>query len=617
MRRGNLIMLPKILQSLHSDARKTLFLLIFFVLLLSGCANSQNSYKKAESIKLKKSPSLKPTTIKINGIEYKKVHVPIGKFGGTLNLSVFGSGPKTFNLWASTDNTSSTLGRLMFDSLFEDDPHTGEVVPHLAKSYQILDGGKTILVKLREGVKWSDGAPITSDDVIFTWNKIIFSGLEGGGFQSLCLIDGKYPTVRKIDTHTVQFMTQTVFAPFLRQIGYPPLPKHIFEPLIKDLSLNEAKNIFLGFWGTDTEPSKFVTSGPFKLLRYVQGERIEFIRNPDYYIINTENKNLPYLEKVVYSVIQDSGIELFKFLANELDILSVRGEDVSLVKELEKKKNYQTINLGPSSGTEFFLFNLSKSDNPSCNWFNNVYFRQAVSHAIDRLGIVDNVLAGVGEPLFTPESLPSIYLNENLSDGYPQDLNLSRKLLKRGGFKLATRGPLLLLVDPKGRAVEFTILTNSENTTRQSIGVIIQDDLKKLGIKVNLRPLDFNTLIGRSDSGDWEAIILGFTGGFFEPNEGANVWRLNGRLHMFDQKPHKPRDWEIEIDHLFNEGTRYVDFKARKKNYDRFQEIVYEQLPFIYLVSPLRIAAVQNTLGNIIPTIYGGVIYNLESIYKK
>lgn len=596
-------------------AKRTMFLFLLFVVLLSlcfGCSSPKVSYK-VEKIKFKKSHAVKPTTIKMSETEYKQVHVPIGKFGGTLNLSVFGSGPKTFNLWASTDNTSSTLGRLMFDSLFEDDPHTGEVIPHLAKSYQILDSGKTIIVKLREGVKWSDGVPITSDDVVFTWNKIVFSGLEGSGFQSLCLIDGKYPTVRKIDDYTVQFMTQTVFAPFLRQIGYPPLPKHVFEPLIKGLPLNDAKKVFLGFWGTDTEPNKFVTSGPFKLLRYVQGERIEFIRNPDYYLINTENKNLPYLEKVVYSVIQDSSIELFKFLANELDVLSVRGEDVSLVKKLEKKKNYQTINLGPSSGTEFFLFNLSKNDKPLYDWFNNVYFRQAVSHAIDRLGIVDNVLAGVGEPLFTPESLPSIYLNEKLADGYPQDLNLSKDLLKKGGFRWINN----VLVDSKGRNIEFTILTNAENTTRQAIGVIIQDDLKKLGIKVNLRPLDFNTLIGRSDSGDWEAIILGFTGGFFEPNEGANVWRLNGRLHMFDQKPHKPRDWETEIDHIFNEGTRYVDFKARKKNYDRFQEIVYEKLPFIYLVSPLRIVAVQNTLGNIIPTIYGGVLYNIESIYRE
>lgn len=591
--------------------RSALILLLIF--LLCGCSSSINNPQKRE-FKFEPIKVQKPITVKINKIEYKQIQFPIGKFGGTLNLSVFGSGPKTFNLWASTDNTSSTLARLMFDSLFEDDPETGEVVPNLAKSYQILDGGKKIIVKLREGVKWSDGVPITSDDVVFTWNKIIFTGLEGGGFQSLCLIDGKYPTVKKIDNHTVEFTTHIVFAPFLRQIGYPPLPKHVFEPLIKDLSLDDAKKVFLGFWGTETKPEEFVTSGPFRLLRYVQGERIEFIKNPNYFVINTENKKLPYLEKIVYSILQDSGIELFKFLAGEIDVLSVRGEDVSLVKKLEKKKNFQTINLGPSSGTEFLVLNLSMNKNPNSNWFNNVYFRQAISHAIDRLGIADNVLAGVGEPLFTPESLPSIFLNKKIAKGYPQDFEISKKLLKKGGFSWNKEGKLL---DSKNNEVSFTILTNAENTTRQSIGVIIQDDLKKLGIKVNLRPLDFNTLIGRSDSGDWEAIIIGFTGGFFEPNEGANVWKLSGRLHMFDQKPHKPRDWELEIDKIFNEATRYVDFKKRKSLYDRFQEIVYDKLPFIYLVSPLRIVAIQNDLGNVNPTIYGGAIYNLESIYKR
>ena len=551
-------------------------------------------------------------------IEYKQIQDPIGEFGGTLNLSTLGSGPKTFNLWASTDNTSSTLSRLMFDGLVEDDPDTGEVIPLLAKSYEIKDEGKTIIVKLRKGITWSDGKPITSDDVVFTWNEIVFSGLEGSGFQSLCQIDGKYPTVKKIDDTTIEFMTHVVFAPFIRQIGYPVAPKHIFEPLIKTTSKDDLKKVFLAFWGTDTKPEKFVTSGPFKLYRYVQGERIEFIRNPDYYKINKENQKLPYLGKIVYSTIQDPALEVFKFLAGEIDLLDLRGEDVSLLKGLQKKKKYKIVNLGPSSGTDFLVLNLHRREGsrpfPTERWFNNIYFRQAISHAIDRTSIVDNVLSGVGKPLFTPESLPSIYLNKKIADGYPQDLNLARKLLEKGRFKWNTKNEL---IDEKNQKVEFTILTNSENTVRQSIGVILQDDLNKLGMKVNLKPIEFNTLIGRSDSGDWEGIIIGFTGGFFEPNEGANVWKLSGRLHMFDEKPHKPRNWETEIDKIFNEATKVISFENRKKLYDRYQEIAYEELPFIYLVSPLRIVAIQDNLRNIRPTIYGGAIHNLESIYKQ
>lgn len=496
----------------------------------------------------------------------------------------------------------------MFDSLFDTDPITGEVIPHLAKSYEIKDEGKTIIVKLREGIKWSDGIPITSDDVVFTWNKIVFTGLEGGGFQSLCLIDGKYPSVKKINDTTVEFMTHVVFAPFLRQVGYQVAPKHILEPVILKAG-KDAKEIFLSFWGTETKPEDFVTSGPFKLKRYVQGQRIEFVRNPNYFVINSKSEKLPYLNKIIYTIIQDQSLELFKFLASEIDIISVRGEDVSLVKRLEKKNKFKIINLGPSSGTEFLVFNLSKN-----KWFNNLYFRKAISHAIDRLSIVDNVLAGVGKPLFTSESLASIYLNKKFAGGYSQDLNLSREFLKKGGFNWNSNGRL---IDEKNQTVEFTILTNAENITRQAISVIIQDDLKKLGIKVNLRPLDFNTLIGRSDSGNWEAIIIGFTGGFFEPNDGANVWKLNGRLHLFDSSEHKPRDWEIEIDKIFNEATKYIDFQRRKKLYDIFQEVVYDKLPFIYLESPLRIVAIQNGLGNIFPTIYGGALHNLESIYKK
>ena len=593
-------------------------LILIILCFTFGCSLNDTQYQalSTQRSNLNALSPPKPITVSIDGIEYKQVQDPLGKFGGTLNLTVLGSGPKTFNPWASSDATSSTLGRLMFDSLFIDDPDSGEIIPHLAKSYEISDEGKTIIVKLRKGIKWSDGVPITSDDVVFTWNEIVFGGLEASGFQSLCLIDGKYPTVKKIDNTTVEFMTHVVFAPFLRQISYQIAPQHVFKPLLYGKSKDEAKKIFLRFWGTHTKPNQFVTSGPFKLLNYIQGERIEFIKNPNYYVVNKNNEKLPYLGKIVYTIVQDQTLELFKFLAGEVDIASVRGEDVALVKRLQKKKGFNVVNLGPSSGTEFLVFNLRKdiSQNEiSSKWFNNVYFRQAVSHAIDREAIVDNVLAGVGKPLFTPESHPSIYLNKKLANGYSQDLMLAKELLTKGSFKWDQSGSLM---DKENRKVEFTILTNSENLTRQSIGVILQDDLKKLGMKVNLRPLDFNTLIGRSDTGNWEAILIGFTGGFFEPNEGANVWKLNGRLHMFDQTQHKPRDWEIEIDKIFNDGTKVVEFERRKKYYDRFQEIVYEKLPFIYLSSPLRMVAIQDNLGNVRPTIYGGVLHNLESIYK-
>ena len=598
--------------------RFRIFLKLSIVLILTfvyGCSSSVQSDKSSVIKKAQPEKYTGAVEKKINGKEYIQVTLPLGKFGGTLNLPLFGSGPKTFNPWASTDATSSELAGLMYDSLFSDDPVTGEIKPKLAKSYEILDGGKKVIVKLRDGIKWSDGKEITADDVVFTWNEIVFKGLEGSGFSSLVLIDGKYPEVNKIDSKTVEFKIHTVFAPFVRQISYPPAPKHIVEKVIAGKSKEDAKKDFLRFWGADSDPSSLVTNGPFKLSRYVEGERVELVKNPNYYFINSEGKSLPYVDRVVYSIVQDKSFELFKFIAGELDQIGLRGEDVALATKLQPKKNFNIVNLGPTTSTEFLLFNLSKDEKKkSRSWFNNDNFRKAVSYSIDRKGIVDNVLAGIGKPLFTPESHASIFINKEISEGYPQDLDEAKKLLLESGFKYDSKNKL---VDKNGEQVTFTILTNAENTNRQAIGVIIQDDLNKLGMKVNLRPLDFNTLIGRSDTGDWDAIIIGFTGGFFEPNGGANVWKLDGRLHMFDNKPHEPRDWEIEIDRIFNEGVKVVEFEERKKYYDRFQEIVYDKLPFIYLASPLRVIAYQNDLGNVIPTIYGGVLHNIESVYKK
>lgn len=594
---------------------KKLFIILSLITFLFGCSKNENSSNISSIKKATPEKYVKPITVTINGVDFKQAKEKIGKFGGSIKLPIFGSGPKTFNLWASTDATSSDLSGLMFDGLFDTNPATGEIEPKLAKSYEITNGGRTIIVTLRDGIKWSDGTEITSDDVVFTWNEIVFNGLEGGGFRSLCQIDGKYPEVKKIDDKKVEFTTHVVFAPFLRQISYSPAPKHIFEPLIKGKSNEDAKKDFLRFWGASVDPSKLVVSGPFKLSRYVKGERVEYERNPNYYAINSEGKKLPYLDKVIYVLIQDKSFELFKFLAGELDQIGIRGEDVELAKKVQSKRGFEIVNLGPTSATDFLILNLSRVKNkPYEEWFNDLNFRKAISYAIDREGIVDNVLAGIGKPLFTPESHASIFINKEIADGYPQDLKYSKGLLSESGFKWNEEGRLL---DSKGNKVEFTLLTNAENTNRKATGVIIQDDLSKLGIKANLRPLDFNTLIGRSDTGDWEAIIIGFTGGFFEPNGGANVWKSDGRLHMFDGKPHKLRDWEIEIDRIFNDATKVVEFEERKKYYDRFQEIVYEKHPIIYLTSPMRIIAYQQSLMNVVPTVYGGVLHNLESIYKE
>lgn len=174
-----------------------------------------------------------PENVTIDGIDYLESQAPVGNFGGELIASTIGEGPKTFNPFNSKDNTSSTMAGVMFDGLLTTNPVTGQPSPKLAKSYEISPDGKTYTIHLRRGIKWSDGKPITADDVVFTWRDIIFAGLGDTSTRDSLVIDDKLPTVRKIDDYTVEFTTPKPYAPFIRMLSASIAPKHYFLSAVK------------------------------------------------------------------------------------------------------------------------------------------------------------------------------------------------------------------------------------------------------------------------------------------------------------------------------------------------------------------------------------------------
>ncbi|OGI22947.1 MAG: hypothetical protein A2255_06030 [Candidatus Melainabacteria bacterium RIFOXYA2_FULL_32_9] len=605
---------------------------VFVVFLLKSCIKAdipeieskQETSKSLSAAEVKYPGPFK--TIEINGVEYKQARGEIGIPGGTLHTSTIGEGPKTFNPWNAKDNTSATIGELMFDGLVSTDAYTGEVIPHLAKSVTVDQSGTVYTIKLRKGLKWSDGKPITAEDVVFTWNDIVAAGLGNTSMRDNSLIDGKMPKVEAIDKLTVKFTTPKPFAPFLRQLGLNIAPKHILEPVVK-----KGKIAFDSFWGVTTPSEKFVTSGMFRLTKYVPAQRVVFKRNPNYFVIDKKAQKLPYLSNYVIYIVGDLNNEVLKFEAGEIDLLSVRGGNVARFKELEKSSDYKMYNLGPDTSTSFITFNLNRRKNENGHfyvdpkkqlWFNDANFRTAVDYAIDRENIIANILSGVGAPLYTAESLSSVFLNPKLKDGHARDLNVAREYLKKSGFKWDKYGRLM---DKWGNIVEINLFTNAGNTEREATGVMVKQDLAEIGIKVNFKPIEFNVLVGKlNDSLDWDAIIIALTGSPIEPHGGRNVWDSSGALHLFNQRKGdqlitKPdlRDWERELDRIFEEGASTIDLEKRKEVYNKYQEIVYNERPLIYIYSGLRIYAVRDKFGNLQPTPLGGIIHNLEEIYIK
>ncbi len=562
-----------------------------------------------------------PENITINGVDYLQSQVEVGKFGGTFVSSTIGEGPKTFNPFNTKDNISAQMSEIMYDGLVTTDVVTGKTIPKLAKSFSV--NGKEYIVNLRHGLKWSDGKPITADDVVFTWQNIIFDGFGNTSTRDSVMIDGKIPTVEKIDDYTVKFVTPEPFAPFLRMLSSPIAPKHIFQPAV-----NRGREYFDGFLSTNTNPKEFVTSGAFRLKEYVPAQRVVFERNPNYYEINKDGKKLPYLDKLVYLIVGDINNQVLKFEGGELDEISLQGANVARFKEMEKHSDFTVFNIGPDTGTMYLSMNMNNRKNEKGKyyvdqkkqvWFQDKNFRQAVDYAIDRKNMVFNIANGLGYPLFTPETLNSIFLNKKLKS-YDKNIEKSKELLKKSGFTWDKAGHL---IDKFGNHVEFDLYTNAGNTEREAIGVMVKQDLEDLGMKVNFKPIEFNSLVNKlMASLDWDMVIMGFTGSPLEPNGGKNVWLSDGTLHIFNQRlerdANSPRyAFEKRIDYLYTQGALATKFEDRKKYYDEYQAIVYNEKPLIYIYSPIRIVALRNKFKNIYPTSLGGVTHNIEEIYKE
>lgn len=582
-------------------------------------ANKNNNSTYDNNALISSYPS--PKNVTINGVDYLQSQAPVGQFGGVLISSTIGEGPKTFNPFNCKDNTSQIMSSIMYDGLLTTDPVTGQPVPKLAKSYTISPDGKTYIIKLRHGIQWTDGKPITADDVVFTWNDIIFAGLGDTSTRDSLVINGQLPTVKKIDSYTVEFTTIQPYAPFIRMLSTSIAPKHIFMPAVK-----KGAEYFDSFLSTTTKPQDFVTSGAFKLKEYVPAQRVVFERNPNYYEINTKDEKLPYLDKYIYLIVGDLNNEVLKFEAKELDVISLQGSKVARYKSIEPHSDFTLYNLGPDTGTMHLSMNMNNRKNKDGKyyinpvkqkWFQDKNFRQAVDYAIDRKNMVLNIANGIGEPLFTPESLNSIFLNKNLKS-YDKDIEKSRALLKKSGFYTDKKGKLY---DKDGNRVEFDLYTNAGNTEREAIGVMVKQDLEELGMKVNFKPVEFNSLVNKLVSTfDWDMVIMGLTGSPLEPNGGKNVWLSDGRLHMFNQRtPNEGKTgilpWEKEIDYYFTQGALATKFEDRKKYYDKYQEIVYDEKPFVYIYSPIRIVALRNKFKNIYPSSLGGITHNIEEIY--
>ena len=541
----------------------------------------------------------------------------IGQPGGTLTSATV-SEPLTFNLAISKDTGSSGVLGYLFEGLTETSWLTDEVEPGLAESWTRSDDGLTWIFLLRRDVRWHDGEPFTAHDVAFTFNDIIYnpdidaSARPAFNFRFLDEETGTWMTepmtVAALDDYTVRCDLPVPFAPFLRSMGTAIYPKHILEPHVEDGTFNEV-------WGIDTVPAEIIGTGPFTIETYEPGERVVFRRNPDYWLVDDAGNPLPYLDEIVRVIVPDFETELAKFRAGEADVHGVLGEEFAELEPLQEQENFTIHRRGPGFGSAFLTFNVNPDavSPTKLTWFQNVQFRQAVAHVVDKDRIIDEVQHGLGYPQWSSVSPAAGDFHNPDVRRYEYDIAEANRILNELGW-LDTDGDGTR-EDDQGNPVTFSLVTNTQNSVREQIGSIIQQGLEDIGIAADFRLIEFGDLVARlTDSYDWEAIVVGFSGGP-DPYSGISLWHSSESLHLWHpNQMEAATDWEAEIDDLYIRASQELDHEQRVRLYHRAQAIAGENVPLIYTTRGERLTAVRNVFGNTTPTLYG--IWDTRYLYR-
>lgn len=528
--------------------------------------------------------------------------------------------PKTLNPLIAADARSREVIATMQADLVHINRATQLTEPALAKSWKIsLDGLQYTLV-LRQGIKFSDGQPLDADDVLFTFQVYLDENVHAPQ-RDLLIVGGKPIAVRKVDGQTVVFQLAKTYGAGERLFdGLAILPKHLLEKPYQEGKLAQVGTLA-------TAANQWAGLGPFRMKEYVAGQRLVLERNPYYWKTDARGNRLPYLDELVFLFVPNADAQVLKFESGESDVISQLGAENFSVLSRQQKGTAMT-DAGPGLEYNFLFFNLNDPGEKATpelrrkqQWFREVKFRQAVSAAVDREAIVRLVYQGRGSAIWGLVA-PGNHRWGNEKLGHPaRSLDRARALLREASFSWSsgTDGETTLQ-DSQGKPVEFSILTSSSNADRAKMAALIQDDLKQLGMRVQVVPLEFRSLLDRvTQSKEYDACVMGIASFDADPNSDINVWLSSGGTHLWNpSQAHPATPWEAEIDHLIEEQMSSRTFEQRKKLYDRAQEILAENQPMIFLASPDILAGAKNSIGNFHPVVLEPyVLWNVEQLYLK
>jgi peptide/nickel transport system substrate-binding protein len=526
------------------------------------------------------------------------------------------SEPRTFNPVVAVDQNSYGVNARLQADLIHINRATHNTEPALAKSWSVSKDGKQFTLKLRRGLRFSDGHSFDADDVLFSF-KVYLDEQVHSSQRDLLIISGKSTRVEKLDAYTVRFTFPSPYAPAERVFdGLAILPRHLLEKDYQEGKIGQD-------WTLNTPPEKIVGLGAFRLKQVVPGDRIVLERNPYYWKIDAKGQRLPYLDELTFVTVPTQDAQVIRFQAGDSQIISSLSADNYAALEAEQKaRHFKLYDAGPGLEYNFLMFNLNDDTEARLpeiarrqKWFRDLRFRQAVSAAIDRAGIVRLVYRNRGAALATHVSPGNKAWFDSSIPVPVRSLPHARELLKAAGFSWNADN---ILLDSSGQPVEFSIVVTSSNAQRNQIATLVQTDLKAIGIAAHVVPIEGRSASDRLlNSHDYEAILMGLVSGDADPTPDMNVLLSNAQTHLWhlgEKTPATP--WEAELDQLMQKQLVTLNYQQRKKTYDRVQEILAQQLPMVYLATPNILVGARENLGNFHPAIIEQyTFWNAEELF--
>ncbi len=546
-----------------------------------------------------------------------------GSRGGNLVAAV-DTDPATFNRMFAGGVANAMVAEPLSADLVHVNRASYELEPALAAGWEVAKDSRTYTIHLRRGLRFSDGSPFTADDAVFSLNALMDPDPRAASFLADQIkVDDKFPSVVKIDDYTVRFAWPRPVGTGLRALdSIPMLPRTRLINAYQAHSLASA-------WGPTASPQEIVGMGPFRLKEYQRGIKIVLERNPYYWKRDKSGQTLPYLDTLTFLVIQDRTAEVLRFETGEIDIIgSMSPEHYARLRGSAGSKEFILRDQGPGLGMDFLWFNLNPGtgssgmpflDPEKRALFDKAPFRRAISYALNRVGIAQTVMRGLGAPQYGPISSGNRgWYNAALAP-IQFDIKEAKALLDQLGLK-DSNGDGILEFGSARRPLEIVLSTSRGNAARENAAEIIRQNLAQVGIRLDVQLLPPNELIPRIvGSYNYEAALLGRTPSDIVPDLQADLWYSSSANHFWYPNQSKPSTaWEAEIDALTTRMVQSTDSAVRREACFQVQKIWAQQMPAIPTVAPNILSGWRNNVGNVRPSILVPyLLWNVEELTKR